>query len=855
MQSTRFRKNLTVTTALVAAAVLAMPATAMACTATTATLSGTNGAQTLNCAGSTLTVNSGASIAVTATSASGVTITAGDYATNAGTITTTAAQTAGLGALQSIGINDSAGVITGDITNQSGGKISAAATFTAPTGTGAANATAMGIYLNGGTDGGSISNAGTITATAKTVTSVAGTVIPKVEATGMDFAGATISGTVTNSGTIDATAASAGGGLNNTAHGMLFGSGTITGAVTNSGTIKASASSVAGTDKAYGLDYEGATLTGGFNNTGTIEATAAGTGYGIYVNGAAGTITNTGTIKGSTAAIDVTAGSVTLDINGGAIDGSVFTAPTATTHLVVGGNFTTNGTNFQGTDLAISSGKTLTVAAGNTLGLANMTTAPVGNLAVGVNSAASHGTISVTSGGVNLASTGNFKVAIGSSAASLAAGNMMVASGATQAEINGVASSVNVATVSGSSYMWNFALEDGATSTLGTNSQLYLIVTNPHTLTSGATSSTSAVANQIQTNLLASANTQIQAMVSALYAAPTQAALNQQLEMFQPILNGGAMQSAFNVSDSTWHQFYNRMASLDNGSGDTTGMAAGDITHGVHMWMQGFGDWATQDARGGVSGYNSNTYGATMGVDSKQLIDNGLLGFAISYGRTDVNSKTVNTASTNVDSYQLSLYGNYNLDAKDFLRGMLAYGYNTNKTDREPTASVYAHGSYDANQFTANADLGRNFHYRSALVTPDVGLRWSHYSAGGYTETGAGGSDLTVGSSSIDQLQGNLGIKAGWMYRQEDGSVLKPEVHAQYLYDFTGQNLSMTAQLAGGGTSWTATGPNPARSTFDIGTSVHLYQTNNWDFSANYDFRYKTGYTENAAMLRAGYRF
>ncbi len=246
----------------------------------------------------------------------------------------------------------------------------------------------------------------------------------------------------------------------------------------------------------------------------------------------------------------------------------------------------------------------------------------------------------------------------------------------------------------------------------------------------------------------------------------------------------------------------------------------------------------------------------TFGVDNENLFKNAVVGVAVSYAKTNVNSRTVTTAGTDVNSYQFALYGRYNLDARDFLSGMAAYGFHTNKTSREPAANKFAHGSYNANQFTLQGEFGRHYHYRDALVTPNLSLMWSHYMAGGYTETGAPGANLVVGSSTLDMVQGGIGVESGWKFRQKNGDVLKPEVHARYLYDFAGQALSMTAQFSGSGVAgWTASGASPARSTFNVGGSLHLYRTNNWDFSASYDFRYKTGYTDNAVMLRAEYNF
>ncbi len=477
------------------------------------------------------------------------------------------------------------------LTNKSSGVISAAANLTAQSGT--AVATAWGVSLESGI--GSIDNAGTIEGTATLKT----TSLNKAKGIvyGADiWNGGSMTGGFTNSGTIEGivtAGASATGSNTGTAYGLSVDGGTVTGALTNSGTIKAKvdAGSTGISEKAYGLYLNNATLGGGFTNTGTVEGTVAhtwGTGYGIYINGGGGTITNTGTIKGSTDAIYMTglSSATNIDINGGTVSGGIVDAGWTGGHstLTLGTNLTTSG-NITVSNLAINSGDTLTISAGNAVKLNTMTAPPAGTLALAVNGtgAGNFGSLTVSGGPVNIANTGSITVAVGSSSSGLAAGHMMVVTGTGQTEVNGAAQSVNVATVSGSSYMWNFALQDGTTSTFGTNNQLYLVVTQSHTISGSATNSlTSGVAAALQSQIN-SANPIIQSMISAVNAAPNQTAVNNLLQTYQTIVGGGAAMAAFGVGSSTSDQFGNREDALLDGTGNTTGMAAGDFSHGVHM--------------------------------------------------------------------------------------------------------------------------------------------------------------------------------------------------------------------------------------------------------------------------------
>ena len=63
------------------------------------------------------------------------------------------------------------------------------------------------------------------------------------------------------------------------------------------------------------------------------------------------------------------------------------------------------------------------------------------------------------------------------------------------------------------------------------------------------------------------------------------------------------------------------------------------------------------------------------------------------------------------------------------------------------------------------------------------------------------------------------------------------------------------AQFTGGGGTFTAQGPNPARSSVNLGGTVRYYAPSNWNYTASYDFGWKQDYTANAGFIKAGYRF
>jgi outer membrane autotransporter protein len=56
--------------------------------------------------------------------------------------------------------------------------------------------------------------------------------------------------------------------------------------------------------------------------------------------------------------------------------------------------------------------------------------------------------------------------------------------------------------------------------------------------------------------------------------------------------------------------------------------------------------------------------------------DRAVIGIAASHGRPDATSKTTNTTDAGVDSYQATLYGNYQIDRDAYIDATAAYGWN-----------------------------------------------------------------------------------------------------------------------------------------------------------------------------------
>ena len=534
--------------------------------------------------------------------------------------------------------------------------------------------------------------------------------------------------------------------------------------------------------------------------------------------------------------ITVGNGTTTSDVTfGGAVGSAASATVSANAFARLNANFTTDGAYTNNGSTYVGVGSTLTAASLGGTGTLYINMLDDGD-GVAENDGSDSGLV-VSAGAVDT-STGNLVINYtGTTVAGTYAG-IVTGGGGTALD----------ATVTDNSFQY------GTTVVLnGTNYDL--TVTRTSLADIGTTGNNTALGTMLET-IATTTDPQISQAINNIASQSTQEGANEVMESMTPTVDGGHMVAAANVTNNAFGQMGDRLALLR--SGEQTGMAAGNGTMGHRLWAQGFGSKAQQDRRDGVDGYDADTYGGTIGLDTETISDNGVVGVAFSYANTEVDSKNANTTNSDVDSYQIAVYGDYDLDQTMWLNGMAAYAWNDVSTTRHNVggiAGLNANGDFDANQYTVQAEVGRDYTYDSMTVAPSFLAHWTHYDPDGYTETGAGGLNQVVDQDSVDIFELGVGVDASWQYETASGMEFVPSLHAGYRYDLVGDEVEATARFTGAGAAFTTQGADPARSAFNVGGAMKLYTTDNWEFSANYDFNFKSDYDAHAGYLRAGVKF
>jgi len=816
----------------------------------------------------TITNSAGGTISSTANAGAGESTIQVDAALaaldNSGTITATAGNAIDMNAVAITALtNNAAGVISsGDavaIDWSSGANVSTITnkgTITSVAGDGAIDIT--------GAAAGTLTNSGTISNTG----------------TGADAAidvGATLTGAITNSGTITTTGTA--GAINFSAN------ADVTGNITNTGTISSTNAT------AVAIDGSGATGT-------AVTVTNSGTITGAVKLGEGWTLTNSGTITGNIT--DGDDGVDTLNWNGGTITGTIDLGSENTDRINVGDatsdSITTGGAitgvdilnvkegtfnvahdiTLTGTseDFLVSSGATakytttktlnaLDIDIEGTLNVANgidltitsggagaVNTTASGNLTFGISKNSDFGQIIATEGTntTELASGSTITFDVSNGDEMITAGELVDVIAADAITVDGAAltGTTTGLTFSDDSYVLGFAL---STNSNGTGLDVTVSRANAY-----ETSSSKANESAVGTALEAIANTGdtgIDAIVGTLDSFATAREVEAALETLNPEMSGAINAAATGAADAGFGVVGNRLEQLAGISG--TGVAAGGMSYNHGVWGEVFGTAADQDDRKGVKGYQADTIGFGIGGDTA-ISEQTKIGASFAYAATEADSAN---GETEIDSYQLSLYGTHDY-GKWFADGLVGFTFNNFDTKRNIVVGSIANqakGDFDGQQYSLKVGGGYKLDVEGGLnVTPVASLKYDYLALDKYTETGSTAS-LTVDNEDLHILKSDIGVKLNYPI-VDGGMTYIPEISTSWTYDLVGDEQEAKNNFVGASaTQFTTKGAKVAQHQFNVGLGLDVLAQDNVTVSFDYDWASKEDYNSHSGAVKARFAF
>ena len=630
-----------------------------------------------------------------------------------------------------------------------------------------------------------------------------GSIITGGSAVTMSFGVA--AGSISNSGTI---------------HGNTTGIHLMTGSsvssITNNGTISGNVGIKVGA--------EGGANVGSINNAGgTISGVKTGINIGsISASSSVGSITNSGTISGGTYAINVNSFSTLPNINitgtSARLIGDV--SATNTDVTVKSGAIFGNDNAFNVNSFTVESGATFNMGAGtNTSGMANgISVGSVAN-AAGYTGFTNAGTLAVAAG-VTGAINGNYTQLAGSTFQTYATSNSSYG----KLLVNGTAVLPSAANI----YVY---VNPG--NTLAAGQTLYSVISSTGTLTSSTFHVTDNNPLFIFTAVIDPNNPNA---IDLIVKSATQA----------PLLNGDMGLFTFDML-----QGINRIvqARQEENLGLSTGE---DFVTNRNAWVKPLGSWANQSDNNGVSGYKASTYGVVLGADG-ELSPISRLGTAFAISHSNVNNN-LGSQSAGVDSYQLVLYGSRSLDDKNTEFNWQAdYGTNQNTGNRNiQFLNQNAAASYTSDSIHLGAGVGRKLDMNEKTsFTPSFRADYTTLHVNGYTEAGAGASNLVVNGSTTDEFI--LLVDGKVTHKLSDTTTLLANLGVGY--DMQAKQSSITAAFQGGGAAFTTPGINPSPTVVRGGLGMVVNSSKMVEITGRYDIEARTGFTAQTLSVKARWPF
>jgi outer membrane autotransporter protein len=209
----------------------------------------------------------------------------------------------------------------------------------------------------------------------------------------------------------------------------------------------------------------------------------------------------------------------------------------------------------------------------------------------------------------------------------------------------------------------------------------------------------------------------------------------------------------------------NTVAGALKPAGHTTGGgASADDTNEFErlgIFVNGNIDWGSKDRSANEDGFDFNTKGITAGIDYR-FLEGLVLGLAFGYGNSDANIDA-NGGDIGANVWSSTLYGTYYATDHFYVEGSGAYGWGNYDQTRNISYSLLgspreAEADYGGNQYTLMFGAGYDFVRGPGILDVYGRLRYVSVDLDGYTEHGASGLDLNIGSQEATSFMSILGL-------------------------------------------------------------------------------------------------
>ncbi len=252
----------------------------------------------------------------------------------------------------------------------------------------------------------------------------------------------------------------------------------------------------------------------------------------------------------------------------------------------------------------------------------------------------------------------------------------------------------------------------------------------------------------------------------------------------------------------------------------STAVAGAAAAPATGFWVQAVGGGGSSDSDGNGPSSDYRNGGLLLGYDLP-VAPGWVAGASLGYVRSSWDADTGGTAEADGDleSPQFGLYARY---AQPTWRLHLDATYVRHDFDAQRRVAIgadtqTARSSHDGHEWGLAAQVEFPRAWGDWEVAPLAGLRLARLSEDGFTETGAGASNLTVSGRDTEQAVLSGGVQFAKRFASGRGGM---ELRAVASHLFGDADSAVTSQLAGQPTRFTARGTPLKRNALTLGATV-----------------------------------
>ncbi len=270
------------------------------------------------------------------------------------------------------------------------------------------------------------------------------------------------------------------------------------------------------------------------------------------------------------------------------------------------------------------------------------------------------------------------------------------------------------------------------------------------------------------------------------------------------------------------------------------------------FWIDGFYDYAQQDAQSQTPGFDFNSEGIFVGYDSNCL-ENAMLGISAGYAHSNFYDRH-HRGKGHINYYAVTPYGMTYID-NAYVETALTFSYNQIKNKRHIIFTDYderASSSHHSYLLMPHLGLGYDIAYCWGIFEPFVAFDWVVNWDRGFKEHGSEAFDMKQKSSTSSMLRSQIGFQLYQTLEWGCGTTFVLRETAAYVNKKPFDVGRVKSALVGNPHYFTQKSFKEAQNLITVGISGMLNTKNGYYGMFSYDGERGSGYNAYEVQLKLG---